>query len=418
MNKLFKKKTSPLTAIIAMAVITLVCCADANAERTKIDRYKVDFTYQGIEYTILSESEKTVAVSQSFDIDFAGGPALSKKAPYHLGEVGPNGFLMGYGLEGTVVAIPSTVYDAQGNEYTVTDLADYAIDWVGIGTLILPPTLERLNNGICDVFGLHQIYLPEGIKAIEGISYCSHLKTLHVPYNVESIGDQSLYECGFEDIYLPPSVKTLGKEVLANCDSLRLAMISGVETMGASCFSDCESFLWANLPETLKSMGEGCFNDCPSLDLVSLPWSEIKMDACFNGCPNISRIEVLAIEPNPFPEGSFLDVDRTTCTLAVPEGSEDKYREAEGWKDFLNIVGDVPAITPSAVATVPSADFRAFGSKGTLHIINPTDTPIEVYAVNGEKVASLSKSGQTELPLTPGVYIVSSPFASRKVAIN
>ena len=50
------------------------------------------------------------------------------------------------------------------------------------------------------------------------------------------------------------------------------------------------------LPETLRTMGEGCFDECPELDLVSLPWSEIKMDGCFNGCPSISRIEVLATD--------------------------------------------------------------------------------------------------------------------------
>ncbi|MDE6560140.1 MAG: leucine-rich repeat domain-containing protein [Muribaculaceae bacterium] len=343
------------TAFTVVLVMIIAGFFDACGERRKINRSKFDFTYQDIDYQILSKEKKTVAVCQYSDNEFAlfsrrteSQPGQKKKSrskawyPYH--DITPNGHGMDWrNYCGRFLDIPQTVYDDNDTAYTVTDLADGAIDWVGIGILVLPPTLERLNGGITGV-DVNEIYLPEGLKEIDGIVYCPTLKSLHIPGKVEVIRSHSLSQCGFESLYLPPSVKILEDFVLAFCENLEVAKLSGVETMGKYCFKKCPSYTWANLPETLRSMGEGCFDECPELDLVSLPWSEIKMDGCFNGCPSISRIEVLATDPYPFPKNSFRDVDRSSCIISVPKGSEEKYRNAVGWKEFQNIVGELPAL--------------------------------------------------------------------------
>ncbi len=406
--------------IAALAAISLIAgnVTNAMADNESINRYKVDFSYQGIYYQILSESEHTVAVCQPYDINFAGAPNQPKKTPYLREDIGDNGFLMSYGLVGQIVEIPETVYDENGISYTVTDLASGAINWLWMGMLVLPSTLERLNGGIGALQGLSAIYLPDNLKEIDGIDYCEELTSLQIPRKVESIKNYSLEGCGFEFIYLPPSVKTLENEVLSRCQSLRTALLSGVETMGEECFSECPSFGWANLPETLRSMGEGCFNDCETLALVSLPWSEIDMKECFNGCTSISQIEVLAIEPYPFPETCFRDVDRSKCTLVVPEGSEEKYEAADGWKDFYRIEGTLPAISNTNVNAVQANDFRVLGGKGSIRIINSSETAVDIYSLSGEKMASTNKAGISEISLPTGIYIASSPFSSRKVAVN
>ena len=46
----------------------------------------------------------------------------------------------------------------------------------------------------------------------------------------------------------------------------------------------------------------------------------------------------LAIEPPKCgPSDIFLEVDKSKCRLLVPNESVDKYRAAEGWKDFKHI---------------------------------------------------------------------------------
>ena len=404
-----------MRSMVAAAAFVAIAIGGSMEAKAEIDRYKWDFRYENIGYQILSETEKTVAVTQSFDIDFAPGSA--QKVNYVRGGIGLNGFLMGRGLlGGPFVVIPQTVYDEEGTAYTVTELADWAINYVGMGTLVLPPTLKKLNNGISDV-RTSQLYLPDGLKEIDGIRYCKRLKRLHIPWNVEVVRQNCLYACGFEYLFLPPSLKVLEDNVLAKCDSLELAMLSGVETMGEGCFSECGSYIWANLPETLKTMGAGCFNDCAALETVSLPWSEIKMDGCFNGCPSITTIEVLAVEPYPFPENSFMDVDRSKCELSVPVGSEEKYRAAEGWKEFYSIRGDWPAVEGASAAACRDDDFRAIGGKGYLRIINASDVPVEVFSLGGECVSTVNKAGVSEVQLPAGVYVVASPYGSRKVAV-
>lgn len=404
--------------IIVSGIAAIGLTSEALAEENVTSRYETDFYYQNVGYKILSESDRTVAVTQEYDIDFTGGYAPSyDPAPTGSGISG-NGFLMSNGLFGSVVEIPQTVYDEEGTPYTVTELAYQAINYVNIGTLVLPPTLKSLNNGIISAMGMSTLYLPSGLGEIDGIMHCEALSSLYIPWSVESVKDYSLSGCGLREAYLPPAVRTLGCNVLSRCDSLQTAMLSGVETMGDACFSDCASFWWANLPETLRSMGDGCFNNCPGLERISLPWSRIEMNGCFNGCPSVRCIEMLATEPYPFPENCFNDVDRSKCDLLVPEESVDKYMAADGWKDFYRINGIPTSGSSAAKAVSDSADFVAAGGKDSVRIMNPSGMSLEVTALNGEKVAGVTAAGDYEISLPSGVYIVSSASGSRKVSVR
>ena len=78
-------------------------------------------------------------------------------------------------------------------------------------------------------------------------------------------------------------------------------------------------------------------------------------DAAFAGCSNLSAIYSYAAEPislgsdhaqvrtraddgETAASAVFAEVDKETCVLYVPKGCGDKYRHADGWGEFLNIV--------------------------------------------------------------------------------
>lgn len=399
--------------LLICAAVAILSGADGYAEAQTKSRYDADFEYQGVYYGILAENDHTVAVAQPYDID-SNGKRVYKYLP-SSSWVGENGFIMSYGLHGTLVEIPQTVYDERGVAYTVTALAPGAINYEGVGGLVLPPTLLDLNGGI-SFLPLNLLYLPEGLKRLSGIVHCPNLKNVTIPWSVEEIGATSLMACGFEKIFLPPNVKTIGDKALGYCDSLYTAALSRVEEMGEGCFRGCASFGWANLPESLKSMGDGCFNDCPELRRVSLPWSEIKMNDCFNGCPAVECIEILAAEPYPFPENCFNDVDRANCDLLVPEESLKKYMQADGWKEFFRINGVLTG-NVSVKSVKKDTGFVAVPGNGSLKIYIPDARSIDIVAADGVKAASICKSGATEIPLPAGVYIVASPSSSVKVRI-
>ena len=69
------------------------------------------------------------------------------------------------------------------------------------------------------------------------------------------------------------------------------------------------------------------------------------------GCTGLQQLQVEASEPPALGKQVFRDIDTEACTLQVPAGAVEKYREAEQWSAFANIV-EIGAITPSINADV------------------------------------------------------------------
>ena len=109
-------------------------------------------------------------------------------------------------------------------------------------------------------------------------------------------------------------------------------------------------------PHSVTAIGDGAFKDNTSLTLVCIPETieEIGVDA-FAGCSSLTAI--YSYSENPFPLANanatvrtradgdeivasavFAEVDKETCILYVPKNCSDKYRNADGWKEFKNVV--------------------------------------------------------------------------------
>ena len=100
----------------------------------------------------------------------------------------------------------------------------------------------------------------------------------------------------------------------------------------------------------VTAIGEGAFENNESLEKLTIPETiESIGDNAFAGCKNLNQIRVFAEEPIKLGSASagtrgngvtsvFAEVDMETCVLYVPAGSKEKYEQAEGWKDFKNIV--------------------------------------------------------------------------------
>ena len=106
---------------------------------------------------------------------------------------------------------------------------------------------------------------------------------------------------------------------------------------------------------TVTEITSNAFKDNKELTEVTIPGTVTKIgDGAFAGCENLRAIYVLAQEPISLTAAEarslvtraaenvpsqFDGIDFEACTLYVPIGSEQKYREAEGWKLFTHIVG-------------------------------------------------------------------------------
>lgn len=390
--------------------------SSSKDDMSEIDRYKTDFYYNGIGYQIISESERRVAVTQEYDLDFA--PGIDEPAFAHSSSTDDSGSgIIDYtGMTGGIIEIPETVYDKQGTAYTVTDIANGAITHLILGMLVLPPTIESINYGINSLEYLQAIYMPTNLKEIEGISYCRNLGAIQIPWKTETIKEGSLSQCGFRYMYLPPSVKVLEDSVLEECDSLGTVYLNQLQTMGSSCFRRCGFLGSVALPETLVKMGSFCFNDCKDLEVVTLPKQGIEMEDCFNGCPAIKEIIVLAETPHIFPETCFKDVNRSKCKLTVPAGSEVKYKEADGWKEFMQISETPMYLEKSSKYRL--SEISAVGHEGFIRVSNPLGLKIDIMDINGNKTASTHTQGRSDIFLSPGVYVVKANNKGFKVAVK
>ena len=120
------------------------------------------------------------------------------------------------------LVIPSKV-TSDGQDYVVTEIADYTFYYNKLWSVSLPETLTAIGN---NAFSLRQ--------------------------NLKSIT-------------LPTSLKTIGKGAFASCRILGLESVSlpeAVTTIGKGAFASCQRLTSVTLPTTLTEIGDYAFAHC------------------------------------------------------------------------------------------------------------------------------------------------------------
>lgn len=134
--------------------------------------------------------------------------------------------------------------------------------------------------------------LYEGLTEISdyAFGYCSSMTSLTIPSSVKNIGYEAFYACS--------SLTTL-------------TIPDGVETIENHAFSENESLTKLVLPNSITSIGISAFSCCNNLTTV------------------------YTYIPTPFAISAFPSAINN-CTLYVPEGSIDAYKNTSGWNSFGN----------------------------------------------------------------------------------
>ena len=137
-------------------------------------------------------------------------------------------------------------------------------------------------------------------------------------YQVTSIGSCAFLDCsGMTSIYMPSSVTIIESSAFERCTGLTSLYIgSGVTTINYEAFKNCSNLTSLILPASVKTISDEVFSGCTSL-------TEIVTER--TTAPTISI-------------STFNGVDKTSCTVYVPEGYHSSYVNAANWKAFSNIV--------------------------------------------------------------------------------
>ena len=251
---------------LIVALITL--CATLPAVAADGD----DFTYDGINYTVISEADKTCKTKDGF-------------------------ISAGNEVAGHVV-IPETVLN--GNEsYTVVGLGDKAFSYCHELTSIeLPNTITAIGEQafyFCE--GLSKIVIPNSVISIgnQAFYFCEGLSKIVIPNSVTSIGQYAFYLCsGLTEVVISNSVTKIENHTFHGCSHLKEVVIpNSVISIGVSAFSNCSSLEKVVIPNLVTSIGGSAFSNCSSLKEVVIPNSVFAIEKdTFHGCSSLTSISI------------------------------------------------------------------------------------------------------------------------------
>ena len=129
-------------------------------------------------------------------------------------------------------------------------------------------------------------------------------------------------------------VKTIGESAFQSSKIESIVIPEGVTTISNSAFFLCGSLSHVSLPTTLTTIGHGAFRST-AISEIEIPASvtSIGTDLLTN-CSNLVVLVVNHTEPLQIDNNLFSGL-YDKVTLYVPIGTEDLYKQADGWKNFV-----------------------------------------------------------------------------------
>ncbi|WP_411376910.1 leucine-rich repeat domain-containing protein [Flavobacterium psychrophilum] len=299
-----------------------------------------DFTANHIRYTITS-SEAPFTAKVARNPDFSGVAVIPETVAYNsknyiVTAIGESAFIQCNNL--TSVTIPNSV----------TTIGDYVFaDCPGLTSVTIPNSVITINRG---AFGgcssLTSVTIPNSVTTIRENAFadCSGLTSVTIPNSVTDIENGAFFSCsGLTSVTIPNSVTTIGDEAFADCSGLTSVTIpNSVTTIGDGSFAECSGLTSVTIPNSVTTIGDGSFAECSGLTSVTIPNSVTTIgDEAFAGCSSLRTVNCHITSPLVINVTTFRRVNKSTCALNVPTGTQAVYQAAAVWKDFSPISGSL-----------------------------------------------------------------------------
>ena len=229
---------------------------------------------------------------------------------------------------------------------------------------------------------LKSLKLPSGVTEIGSFAfkYCSRLTSLTLPSSVTEIGSSAFEGCrGLSSLTIPPGVTKIGSYAFKGCSRLTsLTIHSDVTEIGSSAFWGCtglkdvsfyingdfEPYLTKNHPHIDVNCGIEYYLNGKKITSVVIPSTITTLgEYVFQNCRDLTSVTVSW--QSPISAGSaFYGVDRSKCTLYVPQGTEQDYWLADVWGDFGKIVEYDPTGIDKVTTSTDAKELSRYSLNG------------------------------------------------------
>ena len=254
---------------------------------------------------------------------------------------------------------------------------------------------------------LKSLKLPSGVTEIGSSAFedCIGLTSLTLPSSVTEIGSSAFEGCrGLSSLTIPPGVTKIGSSAFEDCIGLTsLTIHSDVTEIGYYAFWGCtglkdvsfyingdfETYLTKNHPHIDVNCGIEYYLNGKKITSVVIPSTITTLgEYVFQNCRDLTSVTVSW--QSPISAGSaFYGVDRSKCTLYVPQGTEQDYWLADVWGDFGKIVEYDPTGIDKVTTSTDAKELSRYSVNGQrlsapakgLNIVKYSDGSVKKIAV-------------------------------------
>ena len=303
-----------------------------------------------------------------------------------------------------------------GEELTWELSCDYELSISGAGALAIPTEdnspwyhyrniIKSVNladgvTSICDYAfyncsALTSVTIPNSVTntGARAFSGCSGLTSVTIGNNVTNIGDYAFSDCSsLTSITIPNNVTSIGDDAFSGCSNLTSVIWDAKECADAvfdrhspfyAVRSQIASFIFGNEVEYIPTYL--CYG-MNNLTSISLPDNITNIgNYAFSSCSNLTSITNHSVTPQTISSNVFKNVNKSSCTLYVPQTSLELYRAKNVWKDFTNIQS-IPSTSITYTITFKDWDGTILKSEeleeGAIPTppADPTKTDDELYS--------------------------------------
>ncbi len=282
-----------------------------------------DFQSDGIYYTILSESNHTVEVSQNESNRYSGNIVIPENVTkygqtYSVISIGKWAFLRCEKL--ISVTIPATVTHIDEEPFAVTSNLQNiivnennpyftAIDGVLIkkdGTLIVYPTGKTNTSYI----------IPDIVTIISSRAFqnCNNLLEVKMN-NVKKIDFNAFQRCEkLKKVTLSKTLEYIGDQALSGLAIDKITLPDGLKHLGSDAFNGCDNLKSITIPKTVEYIGKVAIGFCNSLEYITVDENN-QFYASINGVLYDKEIKTLLKFPSNIQDNEWFEIPSTVTSI-------------------------------------------------------------------------------------------------------